>query len=45
MARQHFEMSGFIEYLTNTPFADVEQGLTTMRLHLIPVNPAAPKTS
>jgi hypothetical protein len=38
-------MKGFVEYLTNTPFADVAAGLTTMKLDLIPANLAALKTS
>jgi lipopolysaccharide biosynthesis glycosyltransferase len=45
MTRQHFDMKGFVEYLTNTPFADVAAGLTTMKLDLIPANLAALKTS
>jgi len=45
MTRQHFDMKGFVEYLTNTPFADVAAGLTTMKFDLIPVNLAALRTS
>jgi len=42
MTRKHFDMKGFVGYLTNTPFADVAAGLTSPRFDLIPPNLAAP---
>jgi lipopolysaccharide biosynthesis glycosyltransferase len=36
MTRAHFDMKGFVEYLTQTPFADVADGITTLDLDRIP---------
>lgn len=36
MTRVNFDMKGFVEYLTRTPFADVAEGITTLDLDRIP---------
>jgi hypothetical protein len=45
MTRQHFDMKGFVEYLTRTTFADVAAGLTTPKFDLIPANLAASRSA
>ena len=36
MTRAHFDMRGFVEYLTKTPFADVAEGIADLNLDRIP---------